>query len=181
MKTPKELTILIACLCLVSQMSAQDAQEFVQRPHAPVFWRPYLGVTVAPVRLKNSNRLYDLIRGGKLYLTVQDAIAVAIENNLDLEVNRYLPVNAEWNLARARAGGALPGVTGGTSVANQAASGQGVAGSQAAAGLSSGGGGGGGTGTNAVVSQIGDGVLTQHGAAGEHGTESNQRADRCGA
>jgi outer membrane protein TolC len=155
MKTKRELTILIACLCQVSQMSAQDAPQFVQRPHAPVFWRPYLGATVAPVRLKNSNRLYDLIRGGKLYLTVQDAIAVAIENNLDLEVDRFGPVSAEWSLERAQAGGSLPGVTGGNSVANQAASGQGVAGSQAAAGLTSGGGGGGGTGTNAVVSQIG--------------------------
>jgi outer membrane protein len=155
MKTQKELTILIACFCLVSQMSAQDAQQFVQRPHAPIFWRPYLGATVAPVRLKNSNRLYDLIRGGKLYLTVQDAIALAIENNLDLEVDRFGPVSAEWNLERAQAGGALPGVTGGNSVANQAASGQGVAGSQQAAGISTGGGGGGGNGTNAVVSQIG--------------------------
>ncbi len=155
MKTQKELTIPIACLCLLSQMSAQDVPQLVAKAHAPIIWRPYLGATVPPARLKNSNRLYDLMRGGKLYLTVQDAIAVAIENNLDLEVNRYGPVNAEWNLNRARAGGALPGVTGGNTVANQAASGQGVTGSQSAAGLSSGGGGGGGTGTNAVVSQIG--------------------------
>lgn len=155
LKTQKESAVLIACLCFVSQMSAQDVQQLVQKSHAPFFWRPYLGATVAPVRLKNSNRLYDLIRGGKLYLTVQDAIAVAIENNLDLEVDRFVPVNAEWNLNRARAGGALPGVTGGNTVANQAASGQGVTGSQTAAGLSSGGGGAGGTGTNATVSQIG--------------------------
>jgi outer membrane protein len=155
MKTQKQLTTPIACLCLISQMAAQDLQQFVEKPRAPIFWRPYLGASVAPPRLKNSNRIYDLIRGGKLYLTVQDAIAVAIENNLDLEVDRLGPVNAEWNLNRARAGGALPGVTGGNTVANQAASGQGVTGSQAAAGLSTGNGGGGGSSTNAVVSQIG--------------------------
>jgi len=155
LKTQKELTILVACLSAVSQLGAQDVPRLVEKSHASIFRRPYLGATVAPIRLKNSNRLYDLIRGGKLYLTVQDAIAVAIENNLDLEVDRLGPVSAEWNLNRARAGGALPGVTGGTSVANQAASGQGVTGSQAAAGLSSGTGGNGGTGTNAVVSQIG--------------------------
>src|SRR6202023_221084 len=116
--------------------NAQDIPRLVVKPHVPIIWRPYRGAMVPPVRLKNSNRLYDLLRGGKLYLTVQDAIAVAIENNLDLEVDRYGPVNAEWNLNRARAGGALPGVTGGTTVANQAASGQGVVGSQSTAGLS---------------------------------------------
>jgi outer membrane protein len=155
MNAKKTLTVLIACSSLLSQVSAQGLPQLVERPHAPILWRPYLGAAVPPVNLKNSNRLYDLIRGGKFYLTVQDAIAVAIENNLDLEVNRYGPINAEWNLERAHAGGSLPGVTGGNSVANQAASGQGVAGSQQAAGLSSGGGGSGGSGTNAVVSQIG--------------------------
>ncbi len=60
MKTQKQLTILIACLCLISQMSAQDVEQFVQKPRAPIFWRPYLGATVAPVRLKNSNRLMIL-------------------------------------------------------------------------------------------------------------------------
>ena len=155
MKPRKTFTILIAWSSLACQLSAQSSPQLVERPHAPIIWRPYVGVKVPPVQLKNSNRLYGLIRGGKFYLTVQDAIAVAIENNLDLEVNRYGPVSAEWNLERAQAGGSLPGVTGGNSVANQAASGQGVAGSQASAGLSSGGGGGGGNGTNAVVSQIG--------------------------
>jgi len=145
MQLRKTFTILIAWSSLTCQLSAQGLPQLVEKPHAPMVWRPYIGARVPPVRLKNSNRLYDLIRGGKFYLTVQDAIALAIENNLDLEVNRYGPVSAEWNLERAQAGGALPGVTGGTTVANQAASGQGVVGSQASAGLSSVGGGGGGT------------------------------------
>ena len=155
MRLRKTLSVLIAWCCLASQLSAQSPPQFVDRPHAPVIWRPYLGATVAPVRLQNSNRLRELIRGGKLYLTVQDAIAVAIENNLDLEVARYGPVNAEWSLERLRAGGALPGVTGGNQLANQVTSGQGVAGSQNAAGLGGGGGGGGGSSTNALVSQVG--------------------------
>ena len=109
-----------------------------------------------PVQLKNGSRIYSLIRGGKLYLTVQDALAVAIENNLDLELDRYGPVNAEWYLERSQAGGPLRGVTAGNSVANQVTAGLGVAGSQASAGVSSSGnGGGGGSATNAVVSQIG--------------------------
>jgi outer membrane protein TolC len=88
-------------------------------------------------------------------LTVQDALALAIENNLDLEVNRYGPIVAEWRLQRAEAGGPLRGVTSGSSQIGSVASGQGISGSLSAAGLSSGGGGGGGGGGNAVVSQIG--------------------------
>jgi outer membrane protein TolC len=147
----------------------------VQRPSAPWVWRPYLGASVPPVRLTNSNRLYGLIRAGKLYLTLQDAVAAAIENNLDLEVSRFGPLSAEWNLERLRAGGALPGVSGANTLVSQVTSGQGVAGSQLSAGLSAGGGGGGGGGTNAVVSQIGpitpnlDPVL-QHATIFSHAT-----------
>ena len=135
---------------------AQGPAETPVRSQAPIFIRPYEGATLPPVQLKNGSRIYDLIRAGKLYLTVQDALAIAIENNLDLELDRYGPVSAEWYLERSQAGGPLRGVTAGNSIANQATSGQGVAGSQASAGVSSNGGGGnGGNNTNAVVSQIG--------------------------
>ena len=91
-----------------------------------------------------------------LYLTVQDAIALALENNLDIEVARYNPILAEWQLERSRAGGALPGVPSGAAQAGNVANGQGVVGSQAAAGVSSGGNGGNGTSaTNATIAQIG--------------------------
>jgi outer membrane protein TolC len=155
MNLQKILCILAACTILFSQLSAQGLPQVVERPSGRFILRPYRGATVPPARLQNSNRLAGLIRAGKLYLTIQDAIAAAIENNLDIEVARYGPVTANWNLERQQAGGALPGVTGGNSVANTAAGGQGVAGSQSTAGLSSGGGGGGGSGTNATVSQIG--------------------------
>src|SRR5579864_6159678 len=126
------------------------------RPQAPLLWRPYLPVTVPPVRLTNSNRLHELIRAGTLYLTVQDAIALALENNIDVEVARYNPILADWQLERAQAGGALPGVPSGASQAGSVASGQGVAGSQAAAGVSAAGGNGGaGRGGNATISQVG--------------------------
>src|SRR4029077_9357556 len=155
MNCERSLAALLAWSCLVSQVCAQEAPQIVERPHAPVLWRPYLGATVPPVRLTNSSRLYSLMRAGKLYLTVQDAIALAIENNLDLEVNRYGPVTAEWNLARLRAGGALAGVTAGNTLVNLVTSGQGVAGSQLSAGLLNAGGGNGTGGANALVSQVG--------------------------
>jgi outer membrane protein len=121
----------VAILCAASTLAAQDIAP--QRPQAPVMVRPYLPVTVPPIRTSNSERLRQLIRAGMLYLTAQDAIALALENNIDIEVNRYNPLISEWNLERAQAGGALPGVPSGAAQAGQVATGQGVAGSQAAA------------------------------------------------
>lgn len=137
---------------VVLQLQAQVA---VNKPAGTVLLRPYREATVPPVTLANSDHLHSLIRGGKLYLTLQDAIAVAIENNLDLAVDRYGPLLAEWQLQRAQAGGPLRGVTGGNSLVNQATSGQGVTGSQVSAGLTTSGGNGGGGGGGATVSQIG--------------------------
>jgi len=146
-------------LCIfwpVSLASAQQASIEPVRPAAPVLWRPYLAPEVPPVRLANSARLRDLVRAGKLYLTAQDAIALALENNIDIEVARYDPIAWEWKVERAEAGGALPGVPSGASQAVSVANGQGVLGSQAAAGVTGGGGNLGGRGTtNATISQIG--------------------------
>lgn len=123
--------------------------------------RPYFAPYVPEVRRTNSARLKSLMRGGALYLTAQDAIALAIENNINLEVARYNPLIADWNLERARAGGALPGVPSGASQASSVASGQGVQGSQNAAGVAGGGNGSNNTGsTNASISQVGPVVQT---------------------
>ncbi len=137
----RSLRRLIALsLCYVWPVSFLLAQQAIEpvAPHAPVFWRPYAAPEVPEARLANSTRLRDLIRAGKLYLTVQDAIALALENNIDLEVSRYDPILQAWNLQRRQAGGALPGVPPGATQAASVASGQGVLGSQAAAGVSAG-------------------------------------------
>src|SRR5256885_1500688 len=151
MTLQKQLAVLVAWSCLVSQSGAQEFSVAVEKPQAPILVRPYMPATVLPVRLRNSDRLTKLIRAGKLYLTVQDAIALAIENNLDLEVDRYGPISAQWQLQRQQAGGPLRGVTGGNTLANQNTSGQGIAGSQAAAGLAGNGNGGGGGGGRAAT------------------------------
>jgi outer membrane protein len=143
----------VALLCLSSLTWAQDIAPI--RPQAPVVIRPYLPVTVSPIRLSNSQRIVELTRSGMLYLTAQDAIALALENNIDIEVSRYNPFISAWNLERSEAGGALPGVPSGASQAGSVASGQGVAGSQAAAGVSIPGTRANGGSSNATVSQIG--------------------------
>jgi outer membrane protein len=137
-------------------MHAQEASIAPVRSQSPVLVRPYLPAYIPPVRLANSPRLRDLVRGGTLYLTAQDAIALALENNIDIEVSRYNPLLASWRLERAEAGGALPGVPSGASQAGSVASGQGLAGSQAAAGVSIAGTGNASNRTsNATISQIG--------------------------
>ncbi len=122
---------IVAMSCLASVLWAQDIAPV--RPQAPEMLRPYMAVTVPPIRTSNSERLRQLVRAGMLYLTAQDAIALALENNLDLEVSRYNPFISAWQLERAQAGGALPGVPSGAAQAGQVATGQGVSGSQAAA------------------------------------------------
>lgn len=151
--------LVAASLVCASAMPAwpQAIQQIEPvRPNAPIVTRPYKAPYVPPIQTRNSLRIRDLIRGGKLYLTVQDAIALALENNIDLESARYNPLTNEWNLQRLQAGGALPGVPSGASQAGSVASGQGVAGAQTAAGVSITGGNTNNTNTsNATISQIG--------------------------
>src|SRR5205823_1310133 len=72
---------------------------------------PYRQHVVGPVNLGNSGRLDALLRAGKLYLSLQDTIALALENNLDIELQRYGAQVAEASILRAKAGGLLRGVT----------------------------------------------------------------------
>ena len=58
----------------------------------------------------NSQRFHDLLRAGNLYLSLSDALALAIENNLDIELDRYTLPIAESEVLRAKGGGTLRGV-----------------------------------------------------------------------
>ncbi len=64
-------------------------------------------------QLTNSSRLNQLIRDGKLYLSLKDAIQLALENNLDIAIARYnLPI-ADMDILRTKAGGVFRGVNAG--------------------------------------------------------------------
>jgi outer membrane protein TolC len=65
--------------------------------------------TVPPAKLANTPRLEQLVRSGNLYLSAQDVIALALENNLDIAVERYGPYLSREVLRRAEAGGLLRG------------------------------------------------------------------------
>jgi outer membrane protein TolC len=147
---------LLALLCLALQLGAQNLPFTIAQPNAPAAVRPYLPQTVPAVRLYNSNRLATLMRAGKLYLTVQDAIALAVENNLGLEIDRYGPLLAQSARERALAGGPLRGVPSASAQVSSVNAGVGVNGSAQSAGLSTGSGGNGGGGNgNAAIQQVG--------------------------
>jgi len=64
----------------------------------------------AQVQFDNGPRLRDLIRAGNVYLSLQDALALAIENNLDIELQRYNLRVLNTELTRTRGGGTARGV-----------------------------------------------------------------------
>ena len=78
------------------------------------------------LNLQNSPRLYDLIQDGKLRISLRDAIALALENNLTLASFRYNFPIARADLLRTKAGGNANGVN--TSVVSTTASGFGASG-----------------------------------------------------
>jgi outer membrane protein len=152
----KGLVSVLVAACMVAEGQELSLPFTVQQPQGPAILRPYRVQTVPTVRLNNSSRIYSLLRAGKLYLTVQDAIALAIENNLDLEIDRYGPLLAQSALERAQAGGPIRGVPSASAQVSSVNAGVGVNGSTQSAGLSSGGGGGnGGSRGNASIQQVG--------------------------
>jgi outer membrane protein len=126
----------------------------VEPAKGPLGWllNPYRPRDVPPIRVTNSPRLDALIRAGNLYLTAADVVDLAIENNIDVEVQRYGPLLAKEVLKRAQAGGALRSVGSAVAAGPQSVSLQGVtlnftgAGITSGAGVSSGGG---------IVTQLG--------------------------
>lgn len=82
----------------------------VSLPHSHNPLSPYLPSTAPPLDLNNSPLLQELIRDGKLYLSLRDAIDLAIENNLDLAYFRYNFPIAQTDYARTKAGGVANGV-----------------------------------------------------------------------
>jgi outer membrane protein TolC len=126
----------LAILCILILVAPSGFGQVVttrSQPEMPPYERPdtgflnkitktYKPTLVPPINLSNSNRLDSLLRAGNIYLSVQDAIALTLENNIDIEVQRYGALIQDANILRAQAGGALRGVTPG--VTNGATSAQ---------------------------------------------------------
>ena len=134
--------------------------EMLRPSRNPISW--YRGTAVAPPSLANSPRLDSLVRDGKLYLSLQNAIDLALENNLDLVIARYNIPIAQMDILRTSAGGSVRGVN--TGVVSGTPGGTGVAGAFAGgggggAGGTTGGAGGAGAGASGLVtSTLGTGT-----------------------
>jgi outer membrane protein TolC len=133
--------------------SSKDNIPFNVLQHASLNpFDAYRGKSVPPPSLDNSTRLDSLIRDGKLYLHLQDAIDLALENNLDLVIARYNIPIAQMDVLRTSAGGTPRGVNTGVVSGTPGGAGGAFAGSSGAgAGGTSGGAGGAGAGASGLV------------------------------
>jgi len=86
----------------------------------PNITAPYKTWYVNPGALSNSPRLEQLIQAGKLNLSLQDTIALALENSMDIVVQRYNPWMADASILKTKAGGFGFGVPGSLSVGSTA-------------------------------------------------------------
>src|SRR6266849_1621480 len=135
------------------------AQPFVlkdysqPRSHFPSPIGPYSPRTVAPPSLANTGRFEQLMRDGKLYISMNDAIALALENNLDIAIARYNLNIADTDIWRAKAGASTLGVNNGV-VQNTPGGGVGGLGTQVGSGQ-------GGTSVGAGGAGAGSGGLVQ--------------------
>jgi outer membrane protein TolC len=170
--------LLCTCATLLAMLAAQDTappssggiveaspeaaaplQYEMPKSHNPL--NAYEPARVPEPVLANSPRLDRLIRNGQLYLSLKDAIDLALENNLDLAIARYnLPI-ANTDILRTQAGGFFRGVNTGVV---QGTPGGGIGGfgtgaPGAGAGGTTGGAGGAGAGASGLVqSTLGTGT-----------------------
>jgi outer membrane protein TolC len=176
-------TVICVYAMLASTLPAQTSSPAAPTPQQEAAAQTAVSPTTLPVRfempkshnplnaylpdyvpepvLANSSRIDRLVREGKLYLSLKDAINLALENNLDLAIARYnLPI-ANTDILRTQAGGFFRGVNTGVV---QGTPGGGVGGfgtgaPGAGAGGTSGGAGGAGAGASGLVqSTLGTGT-----------------------
>jgi outer membrane protein len=172
LKLTATLTFALAIIFLALPVRAQQTPSAANTPNAPTAQTlpvpaldfskpigyfpnpigPYSPRHLPPPNLTNSPRIDDLLHDGKVYLSINDAVALALENNLDIAIQRYNLNIADTDVLRADAGASILGVPTGVV---QNTPGGGVGGIGATAGLSSGGtsigAGGAGAGTNGLV------------------------------
>jgi outer membrane protein len=98
--------VFVMLLVLVAKAPAQESGKG--------FWQklgePYKALDVPPNKTVDTARLKALVRDNKIYLSLDDAIALSLENNLDVAVQRYLPLFADSDLLRAKSGATVRGL-----------------------------------------------------------------------
>jgi outer membrane protein len=76
--------------------------NFSRGPRAfPDLTNPYRPIRLEAPELTNSPRIEQMVHDGKLEVSLQDAVELALENNLDIAVQRYNPWIADTSILRA--------------------------------------------------------------------------------
>jgi outer membrane protein len=123
----------------------------------PLRW--YTATDYPAPRLSNTPRLDDLLRDGKIYLSLSDAVTLALENNYDIAISRINLDIADADLLRAKAGSSLRGVSTGLITNTLGGSTTTITGGGGPGGTSSGSGGGGSGASGLVLSTNGGGPI----------------------
>ena len=139
-----------------------DVQEYAHpQSHFPNPLAPYTARHVAPPNLANTPRIDQFLHDGKLYISMNGAVALALENNLDIAIARYNLNIADTDIWRAKAGSSILGVNSGV-VQNTPGGGVGGLGTQVGSGQGGTSVAAGGAGVGAgglVVSTLGNGPV----------------------
>lgn len=128
------------------------------------FWNPfapYTATNVPEIRQGNTPRLDQLLRDGKIYLSLSDAVMLALENNYDIEIARINLDIADTEILRTKAGGTLRGVSTGLVTNTLGGTTSTIQGGGGPGGTSSGVGGGAAGATGIVLSTNGGGPLPE--------------------
>ena len=97
-------------------VQAPQPQQFVTmdyskpRSHFPNPLTPYAPQHVPAPSLSNAPRIDQLMHAGKIMLSIDDAVALALENNLDIAIARYSLNIADTDVLRAKSGANILGV-----------------------------------------------------------------------
>ncbi|MBV9885380.1 MAG: TolC family protein [Acidobacteria bacterium] len=78
----------------------------------PNLLAPYRGIEIPEFNIANKPRVEQLIHDGKLEITLQDAVELALENNMDIAVARYQPWLADTDVLTTKGGGQAQGTNG---------------------------------------------------------------------
>lgn len=107
-------------------------------------FNPYFAPQIPDISMSNSERLHSLVNNGKMELSLDDAIALALENNLDISLARYSLIYAKVDILRTASGasfrGINPGALGVVSAFSGGGGGSSVGGGSSAGGVTGGGG-----------------------------------------
>ncbi len=97
---------------LTKPLDLRQSQRDFSKPAGRLLGNPikaYLPTDIPKASFLNSPRLGDMVKDGKIYLSLSDALALALENNYDIAISRYYMDLADLDILRAKAGSSLYG------------------------------------------------------------------------